>query len=150
MLNGVNSGIRRLILFLHRKSRKPLSSEVLSCHLKQRNTPHWTSFVIYKKDVINDKFGFSHFNWTVEGANYHVLRTGCFPFIKYHCTKRPHQDLNREDLFFTTLKLINFGIPCLTYGLASWMFIKFEEEVETPKGTVKVYFMNKEDPNSVN
>ncbi|CAG2237352.1 Uncharacterized protein C15orf61 homolog,Uncharacterized protein C15orf61 [Mytilus edulis] len=109
--------------------------------------------IIYKnlfdfRDVINDKFGKSHFNWCVDGANYHVLRTGCYPFIKFHCTKRPYQDLYSEDQFFTVLKIINLGVPTLTYGFASWMFRRFEEDVKTPKGIVKVYFMNKEDPYS--
>ncbi|XP_052098803.1 uncharacterized protein C15orf61 homolog, partial [Mytilus californianus] len=130
-------------------STKPRSSDVLTCHLRQRNTPYWTSFVIYKRDVINDKFGKSHFNWCVDGANYHVLRTGCYPFIKFHCTKRPYQDLYSEDQFITVLKIINLGVPTLTYGFASWMFRRFEEDVKTPKGVVKVYFMNKEDPNAV-
>ncbi|VDI50969.1 Hypothetical predicted protein [Mytilus galloprovincialis] len=149
MLNGINAGIRNLILVINKRSTKPKSSDVLTCHLRQRNTPYWTSFVIYKRDVINDKFGKSHFNWCVDGANYHVLRTGCYPFIKFHCTKRPYQDLYSEDQFFTVLKIINLGVPTLTYGFASWMFRRFEEDVKTPKGIVKVYFMNKEDPYSV-
>ena len=41
-----------------------------------------------------------YFQFQVDGANYHVLRTGAFPFIKYHISRRPHQDLSLEDNFY--------------------------------------------------
>lgn len=150
MLSHVNSAIRRAIASRASFSRKPLASEVLTCHLRHRQLPHWTSFCVYKTHVINDQYGQSHFNWIVDGTNYHILRTGCFPFIKYHCTRRPYQDLDKENNLYTCLKLVNLGIPTLAYGVGSWMLVTASEEVQTSKGKIKIYFLNQEQPGAIN
>lgn len=124
---------------------KPKASEVLTAHLRQRDLPHWTSYFVRQSSVVNDQFGKSHFNWKVDNVNYHILRTGCWPYLKYHCSKRKHQNLNLEDRFFGFLKILNLGFPCLTYGLGAFLFIKFDEIVRTDKGDVKIYFLNEED-----
>uniref|UniRef100_A0A672T0I9 Uncharacterized protein n=1 Tax=Sinocyclocheilus grahami TaxID=75366 RepID=A0A672T0I9_SINGR len=132
------------ILSFGTKAPRPAASEVLTCHLTQRALPPWTSFCVRYRDVINDQFGLSNFNWQVQGANYHTLRTGAFPFIKYHCTKAPPQNLEFENKFFGALKFINLGIPCLAYGLGSWMVVGGTETVQTSAGPVTVYFAYKE------
>lgn len=124
---------------------KPLSSEVLTQHLLQRETPEWTSYFVRYNDVSNDQRGYSHFNWSAGGANYHILRTGCFPYMKYHCSKRPYQDLRMEDYLFRVLKVINLGLPCIAYGIAAYFLIRHEELVHTKKGTVPVFFLYEED-----
>ncbi len=128
---------------------KPLASELLTCHLVQRKLPHWTSFFVPYKALINDQFGLSHFNWPINGTNYHILRTGCFPYIKYHCSKASYQNLDMENKFFGFLKLINLGVPTLAYGLVTIFLITHSEVVETKHGPVKIYFHIKEDHNAV-
>ena len=128
---------------------KPLASELLTSHLVQRRLPHWTSFFVPYKSVVNNQVGLSHFNWEVQGANYHILRTGCFPFIKYHCTKAAFQDLSIDNKFFGLLKLMNLGVPTLAYGIVSIFLVSHSEVVQTKYGPVKVYFHIKEDHNAV-
>ncbi|XP_062998736.1 uncharacterized protein C15orf61 homolog [Elgaria multicarinata webbii] len=145
LLKKLHGGFLRLALLPARVATKPKASEVLSQHLLQRGLPHWTSFCVKYSSVRNDQFGLSNFNWEVKGANYHILRTGCFPFIKYHCSRAPWQDLAVQNYFFTTLKLINFGIPTLLYGIGSWFLVSVTETVHTHSGPVTIYFLNKED-----
>ena len=100
-------------------------------------------------DVNNDLWGRSHFNFDVDGRNYHVLRTGAFPFVKFHCSRRPTgQDLSLEDKFYNGLKLLNFGLPTLVYGLAGLLWARHCESVRTEFGSVTIYFWYKETPNA--
>lgn len=140
---------KKAFYMLQKQTNKALASEVLTCYLKQRKLPHWTSYFVAYKDVVNDQFGQSHFNWNVDGVNYHILRTGCFPFIKYHCSKRPYQDLTLENRIFTALKVLNLGLPTLAYGIAGTLLVKHEEIVTTSKGAVKIYFLIKENKDAV-
>lgn len=97
---------------------------------------------------MDDQWGKSHFNWPAGSSNYHILRTGCYPYIKYHCTKRVHEDLEIQDKFFRFIKVFNLGIPCLAYGIAATALITHEEVVHTPVGEVTIYFLYAEDKGS--
>jgi hypothetical protein len=101
----------------------PKASDVLYCYLKNQKYPHWTSFFVSYKDVINDQFNKTYFIEKFKDENnnnnttirYLIVRTGCFPFIKYHCSKLAQNELIDErqiklqDRFFTFIKVINFG-----------------------------------------
>lgn len=130
------------------RHRLPQASIVLTNYLRQTNEPPWTSFFVKYTSVIDDQRGRSHFNWKTGDSNYHVLRSGCFPYIKYHCTKRPYEDLQVEDRLFNILKIVNLGIPLLLYGLSAVFMISYKEIVKTPEGDVYVYFLLKEDKGS--
>ena len=137
--------IRQIQRLLQNYNPKPKASEVLTQHLRERGLPEWTSYFVRYKSVVNDNFAMSHFNWRVDGQNYHILRTGCFPFIKYHCSKRTWQDLKLENNILTLLKCLNLGIPTLAYGIAACFLIKHEEIVRTGNGDVKIYFLMAEE-----
>lgn len=108
----------------HKVNILPKASEVLNCYLRQENYPKWTSYFVKYRDCVNDQFGLSYFiNRCPNDHNqrYLILRTGCFPFIKYHCTKLSPElfnieaQVNFQNNFFNLIKLINLGI----YGFAS-------------------------------
>ena len=78
---------------------------------------HFFSRYVPYCEVENDLFCRSHFNFEVDGLNYHILRTGAFPFVKFHCSQRPKEDLRIEDVFYGTLKVLNLGLTESATGL---------------------------------
>ncbi|XP_046688859.1 uncharacterized protein C15orf61 [Homalodisca vitripennis] len=128
---------------------KPPASLVLTNYLKQCNEPPWTSYFVKYSSVINDQRGHSHFNWKVGDSNYHILRTGCYPYIKYHCTKRPYTDLSMDNQMMRIIKVLNLGIPTLLYGIAAIFLISHSEVVYTDKGNVLIYFLLEEKKGSL-
>lgn len=103
------------------KSHLPKASEVLNCYLKQENLPHWTAFFVKYRDVINDQFSLTCFlhHTSDQKATYFILRTGCFPFIKYHCSRlETNHQMNLKQIafqnkFFNLIKIANLGILIL-------------------------------------
>lgn len=61
---------------LFRSKYLPKASEVLRCYIRQGNYPPWTSYFISQFHCLNDQFGQSHFEFDIDGRNYHILRTG--------------------------------------------------------------------------
>ncbi|KAK5970498.1 putative conserved plasma membrane protein [Trichostrongylus colubriformis] len=89
--------------------QRPRASSILRSYLKYRAYPSWTSYFVEYRQVQDDHFAEKHFNFDVDGHNYHVLRVGCFPYIKYHCTKRPVQDLSAENRLYRLITVVNLG-----------------------------------------
>ncbi len=133
--------------------KKPKSSIVLETYLKNRNLTTWTAFYVPQCDVENDLWGKSHFNFQVKESNYHVLRTGAYPFIKFHCTLRPKEDLTFENHFYNVLKVANFGIPMLLYGIAGLIWANHQETVKIdgfPPITIYFWYRETHDASSPN
>ncbi|KAI6178668.1 hypothetical protein M3Y98_00525700 [Aphelenchoides besseyi] len=136
---------RNLINFAY-KSR-PSASLVVKSYIRQRHFPSWTSFFLPYKYVQDDLFGEKHINLEVDGHNYHVLRIGCYPFVKYHCTQRPKQDLNFENQLYKAITVCNLGIPCLLYGVAAIFLIRHTEHLKIKNKEIPIHFLIKEDHN---
>ena len=95
--------------FREKELSKPTASEVLTKHLNKQKRPPWTSYFVRYDSVLNDHFGLSNFNWTASGVNYQILRTGCYPYIKYHCSRKEPENLRTLNAFCTYIKALNFG-----------------------------------------
>lgn len=95
--------------------------------------------------------GQSSFNWTLDtGVNYHILRTWCWPYIKFHCTQIEIKDLSTENQFYRIIKIMNLGMPLVLYGIAAIFLIKHQEGVHMANGSskIKIYFLIPEEKGS--
>jgi len=130
-------------------SRRPLASRVVFDYLRQQNYPTWTSFFIRYRNIQDDQIGEKHFNFQVDQHNYHILRVGCFPFIKYHCTKRPIADLTIENRLYRLITICNLGIPCLIYGISAIFLIRHTDyliiTINDRRISIPIYFLILED-----
>lgn len=126
---------------------KPLSSTVLREFLIQRRLPHWTSYFVKYSDMKNDHHGLSHFNFEVNNKNYEILRTGCYPFVKYHCTATdPPNDLKWTNAIIRLAKISTLCLPCLVYGTAARFLITHDEVLK--ERNIKIHFLIPEDHNA--
>ena len=65
--------------------------------------------------------------------------------------KRPVEDLSLEDNFYRLLKVLNFGLPTLLYGVAGLLWAKHTEIVALPCGNkITIYFWYRENRGSPN
>jgi hypothetical protein len=65
----------------HTNMAKPHHHNFLTRSLQQCREPSWTSYFVKCSSVLIDQRGWSHFNWPVGKSNYHILWTGCYPYI---------------------------------------------------------------------
>ena len=85
------------LLARRQRDALPPSSLVLSCMLRQAGHPPLTAWYVGRGEASDDQWGKSHFNWEVDGVNYHVLRTVSthaptppFPRTSLHVTTQCH------------------------------------------------------------
>jgi len=93
----------------------PKASEVLDAYLRQQASPFWTAYFVKQKDIVNDQFTQTCFIHRIDEKNeYLILRTACFPFVKYHCskiTKKEHNlvQIKLQNKFYNMIKIMNLG-----------------------------------------
>jgi hypothetical protein len=127
-----------------RKGVYPSSLHVLEQHLKRIKEKE-SSFYLSYFSVKNDLFGKSVLYVKENGKIFKVYRTGCFPFIKFFCIlddNRCTKSLIKENYLLGALKVLNFGVSTLAYGIASIFLIRdscFVTDDKT-KSKVKIYF----------
>ncbi|CAJ0592433.1 unnamed protein product [Cylicocyclus nassatus] len=74
------SPLFRLVVWPYRRlfrpsyKRRPLASSVLRSYIRKRKHPSWTSYFVEYRQVQDDQYSQKHFNFNVDGVNYHILR----------------------------------------------------------------------------
>ncbi|KAM3721105.1 Uncharacterized protein ACO02O_08952 [Dirofilaria immitis] len=87
--------------------RRPFASQIVRSYIQSRKYPTWTSFFLLYREIQDDNFGDKRFNFNIDGHNYCILRIGCYPYIKYHCTKEPWKDFNTENRLYKFITVLN-------------------------------------------
>uniref|UniRef100_A0A914CVI3 Uncharacterized protein n=1 Tax=Acrobeloides nanus TaxID=290746 RepID=A0A914CVI3_9BILA len=118
---------------------RPTGSEVLSAYIRQREYPPWTSYFVPYKYIQDDQWSQKNYNFDVDGQNYQILRVGCWPYIKYHCTKKPVEDVSKLNKLLKFMTIINFGgLPFVVYGVYSILLISHTDYVVEPRTGIRV------------
>ena len=114
---------------------RPRASSILTHHLAQceARQQYWTSFFVPYRCLLDDHFAMSNFYFTTaSGASYEILRTGCWPYIKYHCTRvKTTPDLTLTNATIRACK-VALWVACPLYGCAAF-FLLFSPKAGTIK-----------------
>jgi hypothetical protein len=116
------------------------ASEVLKLHLSTclSRDQSWTSYFVKYSDIYDDDFGKSNYDVLVGDTNFQILRTGCWPYVKYHCTKTPSTDLQITDKVIRISKTLAFP-ACIGYGVAAFFLLRSPNH-----GSVQYKFGNRQ------
>ena len=49
---------------------------------------------------------------------------------------RPHENLDLEDNFYGVLKILNFGLPTLAYGISGLLMATYTESLKVNKYSI--------------
>lgn len=126
--------------------RRVPAERVLEACLRKQGLPWITSFFLDLDTCDGHALRWrSHFRVQVEKANYNILHVGCFPFIKFHCTRAESaRSLVLDNILINCLKAINCGVPQIVYGCISWLLITRQETILVDGQILTVSFLRQE------
>ncbi|KAK6728275.1 hypothetical protein RB195_005737 [Necator americanus] len=101
----------RLIVLPYRRylrpsyTQRPLASSVLRSYIRKRGHPSWTSYFVEYRQVQDDHFAEKHFNFEVDGHNYHILRQ-VYAFVVFEIKRVVLISSSSENYFYFLMYLI--------------------------------------------